>query len=43
MESGEEEIWYSKFVYKRPGIWIWITYRQAGKQASKKALAKTHS
>lgn len=47
MESGEEEIWYSKFVYKK----VWNldmdhieAGRQAGKHASnKKALAKPHS
>lgn len=42
MESGEEEIWYSKFVYKK--VWnLDMDHIEAGKQASKKALAKSHS
>ncbi len=42
MESGEEEIWYSKFVYKK--VWnLDMDHIEAGKHASKKALAKTHS
>jgi hypothetical protein len=42
MESGEEEIWYSKFVYKK--VWnLDMDHIEAGEHASKKALAKTHS